>query len=207
MLSVGLTGGIASGKSTVDRMLVERGAHLIDTDQLARQVVEPGSPALAEIAAAFGPQVIAADGNLDRARMRAIAFGDPQARAKLDAITHPRINQLVRAEMARLEALDPQGVVIVDVPLLFETGGDKRYDCTVLVYVPHHEQLERLMARDHCSLPAARQALDAQMPLENKKKKADFLVDNSGSLDETLKQVEHLWQKLLGKARSIQPRS
>ncbi len=207
MLRVGLTGGIASGKSTVDRMLVELGAHLVDTDQLARQAVEPGSPALAEIAQAFGPRMIAPDGGLDRGRMRALAFGDPSARAKLNAIVHPRINQMVGAELARLAALDPSGVVIVDVPLLFETGGEKRFDCTVLVYVPLPVQLERLMARDRCDRAAAQAALDAQMPLENKKKKADFLVDNSGGLDETLKQVQRLWQILLGKARSTQPRS
>jgi dephospho-CoA kinase len=159
------------------------------------------------IAAAFGPQMIAADGNLDRQRMRALAFGDPRARAKLDAIVHPRINQLVEAELARLTARDPQGVAVVDVPLLFETGGEKRFDCTVLVYVPSRVQLTRLMARDHCGPQAAQAALDAQMPLENKKKKADFLVDNSGGLDETLKQVQRLWQVLLNKARSTQPRS
>ncbi|MCF8041585.1 MAG: dephospho-CoA kinase [Desulfarculaceae bacterium] len=202
MLKVGLTGGIASGKSTVDRMLVKMGAHLVDTDQLARQVVEPGSPALAAISAAFGPNMIAADGNLDRARMRAKAFGDAQARAKLNAILHPRINQLVDAELARLAARAPQGVAIVDVPLLFETGGEKRFDCTVLVYVPHQVQMDRLMARDHCGPQTAQEALDAQMPLENKKKKADFLVDNSGGLDETLRQVQRLWQDLLDKARS-----
>lgn len=207
MLKVGLTGGIASGKSTVDRMLVELGAHLVDTDQLARRVVEPGSPALAEIAQAFGPEMIAADGSLDRPRMRALAFGDEQARNRLNAIVHPRINQLVAAELARLAEGDPQGVAIVDVPLLFETGGEKRFDCTVLVYVPEAVQLRRLMARDHCAAQAAQEALKAQMPLENKKKKADFLVDNSGGLDETLKQVQRLWQDLLGKARSTQPRS
>jgi len=207
VLKVGLTGGIASGKSTVDRMLVELGAHLVDTDQLARQAVEPGSPALAEIAQAFGPEMIAPDGSLDRERMRALAFGDPQARAKLNAIVHPRINQLVAAELTRLAVQDPQGVVIVDVPLLFETGWDKRFDCSVLVYVPRQVQLERLMSRDRCGLPAAQAALDAQMPLENKKKKADFLVDNSGGLDETLKQVQRLWQILLDKASSTQPRS
>ncbi|MCB2194068.1 MAG: dephospho-CoA kinase [Deltaproteobacteria bacterium] len=207
MLRVGLTGGIASGKSTVDRMLVERGAHLVDTDKLARKVVEPGSPALAEIAQAFGPEMITPDGNLDRSRMRKKAFGDDQARAKLNGIVHPRINELVTIELERLAEYDPQGVVIVDVPLLFETGADKRYDCTILVYVPHQVQLQRLMARDHCGPQAAQAALDAQMPLENKKKKADFLVDNSGSLDETLRQVECLWRDLLDKARSTQPRS
>lgn len=207
MLKVGLTGGIASGKSTVDRMLVELGAHLVDTDQLARRVVEPGSPALAEIAQAFGPEMITADGNLDRPRMRAMAFGDERARARLNAIVHPRINQMVAAELARLAEEDPQGVAIVDVPLLFETGGEKRFDCTVLVYVPEPVQLRRLMARDHCAAQAAQEALKAQMPLENKKKKADFLVDNSGGLDETLKQVQRLWHDLLGKARSTQPRS
>lgn len=207
MLRVGLTGGIASGKSTVDRMLIDLGAHLVDSDLLSRQAVAPGSPALAEIAQAFGPDMITAGGNLDRERMRALAFGDSQARAKLNAIVHPRVRALTEEELSRLEESDPQGVAIVDVPLLFETGGEKRFDCTVLVYVPRAVQLERLMARDHCDRAAAQAALDAQMPLENKKKKADFLVDNSGGLDETLRQVQRLWRILLGKARSTQPRS
>ena len=187
-------------------MLVELGAPIwwTPTSWPVRRW-SPGSPALAEIAQAFGPRMIAPDGGLDRGRMRALAFGDPSARARLNAIVHPRINQMVGAELARLAALDPSGVVIVDVPLLFETGGEKRFDCTVLVYVPLPVQLERLMARDRCDRAAAQAALDAQMPLENKKKKADFLVDNSGGLDETLKQVQRLWQILLGKAPPPNP--
>ena len=206
MLKVGLTGGIASGKSTVDRMLVQLGARLIDTDQLARQAVEPGSPALAEIAAAFGPEMIGPDGGLDRQRLRALVFGDETARDRLNAIVHPWVNQLVAQGLARLQESDPQGVAIVDIPLLFETGGAGRFDYTVLVYVPREVQLARLMARDGCDQKAAQQALAAQMPLEDKKRLADFFVDNSGGLDETHRQVKRLWHRLVEIARAAHPR-
>ncbi|MCF8032013.1 MAG: dephospho-CoA kinase [Desulfarculaceae bacterium] len=207
MLKVGLTGGIASGKSTVDRMLVEMGAFLVDTDQLSRRAVAPGAPALAEIAQAFGPRVIAPDGSLDRGRMRELAFGDARARARLDAIVHPKVAEMMEAELARLVAKHPRGVAVIDVPLLFESGWQRGLDRTVLVYIPCQEQLARLMARDGCTRQQAETALGAQMPLKNKRALADFLVDNSGGLDETLRQVKRLWQQLIDIARATDPRS
>jgi len=206
MLRVGLTGGMASGKSTVDQMLVELGARLIDSDQLARQAVAPGSPALAEIAAAFGPEMIRPDGGLDRGRMRRLAFGDAGARRRLNAIIHPRIIKLIDDGLERLEAAGPGGVAVVDLPLLFEAGGAGRFDCTVLVYAPRQLRLARLMDRDGCGRAQAEQALAAQMPLEDKKPLADFLVDNSRGLDETHRQVKRLWQRLGELAQATYPR-
>jgi dephospho-CoA kinase len=196
MLKVGLTGGIASGKSTVARILVELGAHLVDTDQLARQAVEPGSPALAEITSAFGPGVLDAGGGLDRRGLREVVFSNAAARARLNAIVHPRVAALVEAELARLAALDPEGVALVDVPLLFESGWDRRYHVTLVVYVPPATQMARLMARDQVDEAQARAALSAQMPLADKRARAHFVIDNSGGLDDTFAQVRTVWRRL-----------
>lgn len=196
MLKVGLTGGIASGKSTVAKMFVELGAHLVDTDQLARQAVEPGSPAFEEIVAAFGPGVLDARGDLDRRGLRDKVFGDEMARARLNAIVHPRVAMLVQAELARLEALDPDGVALIDVPLLFETNWQGRYAAVVLVYAPASKQATRLMARDGADRARALTALQAQMDIEEKRGQAQFVVDNSGGLAETHRQVKAVWSQL-----------
>ncbi|MBI4799299.1 MAG: dephospho-CoA kinase [Desulfarculus sp.] len=196
MLQVGLTGGIATGKSTVAQMFVELGAHLVDTDQMARQAVEPGSPALGEIVAAFGPEVLDAQGNLDRRGLREKVFGDELARARLNAIVHPRVAELVRHELARLEAQDPGGVALIDVPLLYETNWQGRYQAVVLVYAPAEAQMARLMARDGVDRASAQAALKAQMDIEEKRAKAQFVVDNSGGLAETHRQVKAIWSQL-----------
>lgn len=206
MLEVGLTGGIASGKSTVAAMFVALGAHLVDTDQLARQVVAPGSPGLAEIVASFGAGVLAADGNLDRRRVREIVFGDPAARARLNAITHPRIGALATAELKHWAAADPDGVALVDVPLLFESGWQARYPVVVLVYVPPAVQVVRLMARDRVDRAAAEMALKAQLDIEQKRNLAQFVVDNSGSLADTHSQVRAVWAKLKAMASAASSR-
>ncbi len=197
MLKVGLTGGIASGKSTVARMLVALGAHLVDTDQLARVAVEPGSPALAEIVAAFGPGVLEDSGGLDRRRLREVVFNDPAARARLNAIVHPRVAALAEAELKALERAHPRGVALVDVPLLFESGWDRSYPLTLLVYAPAETQVARLMARDQVDEVQARAALAAQMPMDDKRERANFIIDNARGLEETLTQVRAVWDKLL----------
>jgi dephospho-CoA kinase len=209
---VGLSGGIGSGKSTVARLLAALGATVIDADAIVHELQAPGSPLLAEIAAAFGPGVIAADGSLDRARLAAIVFRDPEARARLGAIVHPPVG----AEIARRVALARSrgaAVVVLDIPLLFEgrarrTGTAARldYDATVLVWVPEETQLERQMARDGCSREEALRRIRAQMPLEEKKALADFVIDNSGTPEETERQVRALWETLKrGAAREAAP--
>lgn len=207
MLRLGLTGGIATGKSTVAAMFVALGAHLVDTDQLARQAVAPGSPGLKTLVQAFGPGILDQEGGLDRRGLRALAFGDPQVLQRLNAIVHPLVGQLVAQELARLEALDPQGVALVDVPLLFETGWQERFAPVILVYAPAAVQVERLMARDGVDRQAAQQALAAQLPIEEKRRLAQFVVDNSGGLDETRTQVGAVWTQVCALAASHPSRS
>lgn len=190
----GLTGGIASGKSTVSRMLRELGAHVLDADVIARQVVEPGTPGLAAVAARF-PGVVGPDGRLDRAKLGARVFADPHERAALNAITHP----LVREEFTRqMRALEAQGVerLVYDVPLLVESGLHAGMDGVVLVWVPRALQKARLMARDSLSEEAAEARLASQLPLDAKRPHATWLVDNSGDLETTRAQVERIWREI-----------
>jgi dephospho-CoA kinase len=196
IFTAALTGGIASGKSTVARMFSGHGANLIDTDHIARQVVEPGSAGLKAVIKAFGPKYLGADGGLNRGALRNLVFDDAEARGTLNSILHP----LIRAEVARrlreLSREDPKGVALVDVPLLFETGWYKKYPVIVLVYVPPLVQISRLMARDGITREQAQKALAAQLPIDEKRTKARFLVDNSGSLEETQREVAVTWRLL-----------
>jgi dephospho-CoA kinase len=178
---VGLTGGIATGKSTFAAELRARGAPVIDADALARAAVAPGTPALAEIARAFGPAVLAPDGALDRKRMGAIAFADPAARRRLEAITHPAVRAAMLAETARLAAAG-HPLAFYDVPLLFEIGLDRELDSVVVVYAPSAVQEERLARRDGLSPAEAAARLAAQLDVEEKAARADFVVENSGPL-------------------------
>lgn len=191
-MNVGLTGGIACGKSTVSGMLEARGAAIVDADRIARDVVLPGQPALQDIREAFGDDVLLADGTLNRKALGAVVFGDEAARRKLEAILHPRIRAEMARQMADWNEREPGRLVVVDIPLLYESGLDKRFDFEeiIVVYVPREVQLERLMKRDGLSSEAAEQRLDAQMPIERKKELADVVIDNSGSLEQTEAQVE-----------------
>jgi dephospho-CoA kinase len=193
----GLTGGIASGKSTVSRMLRELGAQVLDADLLAREVVAPGTPGLADVAARF-PGVVGADGQLDRAQLGARVFADPGERAALNALLHPRIAQ---AFLERTRALAEAGVarVLYDAPLLIENGLHTRMEGVVLVAIPRELQRARLMLRDGLSAEAAEARLASQLPLEEKRKHATWVVDNSGSLEETRAQVERIWKALVAR--------
>ncbi len=183
MRVVGLTGGIASGKSTFAAALRSRGVPVVDADALARAAVAAGSPALAEIAREFGAGVIAPDGSLDRPRMAAIAFGDPEARRKLEAITHPAVRRAMAAETARLAAAGHE-LAFYDTPLLFEVGLDRTLDCVVVVWAPPAVQRARLAARDGLAAPAADARLAAQLPIDEKAARADFVVENTGGVAE-----------------------
>ena len=196
-MRVGLTGGIAAGKSEVSRRLAELGAVLIDADVVAREVVAPGTPGLAEITAAFGPSVITPAGSLDRARLGEIVFSDPGLRARLNAIVHP----LVSERMLQLEQSAPPGSVVVhDVPLLAENGLAGRYDVVVVVDVPSEVQLDRLTRLRGLPPDQARARLDAQASREDRLAIADLVVDNSGSLAELDRQVADLWAELSRRA-------
>lgn len=190
----GLTGGIASGKSTVARELRALGATVIDADQLARDVVAPGTPGWEEIRARW-PEVIAADGTLDRKALGEIVFADAAARAELEMITHPRIGE----ESGRLvEAADARGerVAFYEAALLVEKGLDAGLDGLVVVALPEAVQLTRLMTRDGLREPQARARLGAQLPLAAKVAKATHVVDNGGSVEATREQVRALWNTL-----------
>jgi dephospho-CoA kinase len=193
----GLTGGIASGKSTVSRMLRELGAHVLDADVIAREVVEPGTPGLAEVATRF-PGVLGPDGRLDRARLGARVFADPAERAALNALLHPRIGA---AFLEKTQALAARGVerLIYDAPLLIENGLHAGMDGVVLVWVPRELQKQRLMARDGLEAQAAEARLAAQLPLEEKRRHATWIVDNTGELLSTRAQVEEVWRAMLAR--------
>ncbi len=194
MRVVGLTGGIASGKSTVSAMFRALGANVIDADQVARDVVEPGMPAIAEIARRF-PGVVDASGRLDRAALAARVFSDPAERRALEAIVHPRI----REEVARrTEALARAGVdvVLYDAALLIENGLHRGMDGVVLVAAPEPVQRERLATRDGLDEAAITARLAAQLPLADKRAHATWVVDNGGSLDETRAQVRRIWEEI-----------
>lgn len=192
---IGLTGGIASGKSTISNIFKEVGWPVIDADQTARQVVMPGSLGLAQIVSRFGSQVLQPDGTLDRATLGSMVFDDPQNLSDLDQIEHPLIMAAIDKQLAGFKK---QGlpVVVLDVPLLFETGMDQECDLTVLAVVDRKTQLERLMKRDHCSKAAALKRINAQMSLEEKMRRADVTIDNNGSLAQTRLQVAKLVERV-----------
>jgi len=194
MLKVALTGGIAAGKSLVARTLVECGASLIDADALAREVVEPGTGGLAAVVDAFGPQVLAADGTLDRPALAAIVFGSEEKRNSLNSIIHP----LVRARAAELAAEVPEdGILVQDIPLLVETGQAGNFDFVLVVEAPVEERLAR-MVRDRGMDPAAAQArIDAQATAAERAAVADTVLENTGTPDELVEAVRELWNSRL----------
>jgi len=177
---IGVTGGIASGKTTFAGLLRARGVPVLDADALARSAVAPGSPALAEIAHAFGPDVLAADGSLDRRRMADLVFADAGARRRLEAITHPAVRRAVAEETARLAAAGHE-LVFYDTPLLFEVGLERTLDSVVVVWAPPDVQRARLAARDGLGLAEADARLAAQLPIDDKAARADFVVENTGA--------------------------
>ncbi|HYD39321.1 MAG TPA: dephospho-CoA kinase [Anaeromyxobacter sp.] len=180
MRLVGLTGGIASGKSTFAALLRDRGAPVVDADALAREAVRPGSPALARIAEAFGPQALLPGGGLDRRWVGARVFADPEARRTLEAITHPAVRALMEAEVRRL-ADEGHELGFYDVPLLYEVGLDRAVDAVVVVWTPRAVQLARLVERDGLTPFEAEARVAAQLPIDEKAARADFVVENTGA--------------------------
>jgi dephospho-CoA kinase len=193
MKILGLTGGIGSGKSMVARMFAQLGADVIDADQLARDVVEPGQPALEEIATAFGRDILWPDGRLNRSKLAGIIFADPAARARLNAITHPRIRERMDAAIATRRS--GSGVLIVDIPLLYENDRTATVETVIVVWVDPVTQLRRLQERDGLRPEEARQRIAAQMPLDEKRARADVVIDNSGSREDTRRQVEAIYRR------------
>jgi dephospho-CoA kinase len=195
VLRVGLTGGIGAGKSAVSSRLAERGAVVIDSDLLAREVVARGTDGLDEVVAAFGPGVLTADGDLDRPALGKIVFGDETARRKLEAIVHPR----VRARAAEIEHESPEDAIVVhDIPLLVETGQAGKFDLVLVVDVPVEVQVERLTAQRGMTDAEAKQRIASQASREDRLAAADVVVDNSGSLAELDHRIDQVWEQLTG---------
>lgn len=184
---IGLTGGIATGKSTVANMIQSLGIPVVDADQVARDVVEPGQPAWQKIKEQFGEGVFQPDGRLNRPKLAEIIFNDEKERERLNNIMHPQIRQ--EMERRTKEALREHEVVVLDIPLLFESGRHYTVDKVLVVYVPEQIQLERLMERDQIDEAYARQKIASQMSIEEKKKRADAYIDNSGTREETKQQL------------------
>lgn len=202
-LRVGLTGGIATGKSTVSEMLRHRGAAIVDADQVARNVVKPGTEGSRRVRERFGDGVFGPGGELNRTALREIVFRDATAREELNGILHPLIIRQMREEEQEYRKADPARPVILDVPLLIEENLTYLADTVVLVHIPEKLQLKRLMDREGISEAEAIRMIKAQMPIDEKKRFADVLIDNSGTWADTERQVDALWETLVSKNGSV----
>src|SRR5215510_11460770 len=196
MLKVGLTGSIAVGKSYVLGVLAELGCHVIDADEIAREVVKPGTKGLELIRNAFGDEVLDAEGRLDRSKLGAMVFVDEGKRTQLNALLHPLIISAQDERIRELQETDPNGIVVIDAALMIESGGYRRVDKLIIVYCRPEIQLERLMSRNGLTREAAEQRINSQLPQEEKKKYADFLIDTSGDFANTRAQVEAVFMEL-----------
>ena len=193
---IALTGGIASGKSTIAGRLAEHGAVVVDADALVREVQQPGSPVLEAIAAEFGPSVIRADGSLDRAALGARVFGDPEAVARLNRIVHPAVRAESARRFAEAFAADPGAVVVYDVPLLVEARVDDPWDLVVVAHAPADIRRERLVALRGLSESDAAARIASQVSDDARLAVADVVIDTAGAIEETLRQVDELWAEL-----------
>jgi dephospho-CoA kinase len=196
-LLVGLTGGIATGKSTVSALLRQLGCEIIDADLLAREVVEPGQPALAQIVTEFGRDVVTAAGALDRKKLGAIVFANPERRRRLEAITHPAIRDRFQARLDELAERGFVGLVVFDAAVMIESGNYKNMDRLVVVVTDEPTQLARLHGRDGTDDAENRRKVASQMPLAEKAKLADYVIDNSGDREATAEQVRRVFAVLM----------
>lgn len=195
-MDIGLTGGIATGKSTVSEMFRKRGAIVLDADQIAREVVEPGTEGARRIRERFGASFFDSEGRLDRAALGQLVFRDEQARKDLSRLLHPLIVEELKKRSQEAQRHDPQAIVIWDVPLLIESRLTNLVEKVIVVYIPESLQLRRLMTRNHFSEEEAWRRIRAQLSIEEKKKYADYVIDNSGSIENTERQVDRLWNYL-----------
>ena len=203
MLRVGLTGSIAVGKSYVSSVFAELGCHVLDADQTAREVVEPGSEGLKAVVEHFGTEVLADDGTLDRQRLGDLVFADAEQRQRLNSMLHPFIIAKQDEVMRQWEQLDPNGVGIIDAALMIESGGYKRFDKLIVVHCRPEVQLERLMLRTGLTLRDAQRRITSQMPQEEKQRYADYLIDTSDGFESTRQRTEEVYQKLREISRAL----
>jgi len=196
-LLVGLTGGIATGKSTVSALLRQLGCEIIDADLLAREVVEPGRPAWTTIVAEFGQDVVTGDGALDRKKLGALVFANPERRRRLEAITHPAIRERFQARLDELAEHGFTGIVVFDAAVMIESGNYKNMDRLVVVVTDEPTQMARLRGRDGTDDAEGRRKIASQMPLSEKAKLADYVIDNSGDRQATAEQVRRVFAALM----------
>ena len=196
MFIVGLTGGVATGKSSVSRMLKEEGAYIIDADQIAKELVEPHSPAWNKIQSIFGQEILSRDGWIDRKKMAALVFSSPEKRRTLGRILHPRIKKEMARRVKAIGQKDPQAIVVIDAPLLVETGYHREMERVILVLSTEMQQIERLRNRNGMDPEDARKIICSQMPLEEKREVADFVIENRGSLKGARGRVKEIFQEL-----------
>ena len=196
MAVIGLTGGVASGKSTVSQMLAQLGAHIIDADLIARQVVEPGLPAWTEIVDTFGEGLLNPDRTLNRGKLGGIVFSDPEALAVLNRIVHPRVIAVENQQISEIRERYPGDLIVLDIPLLIETGGQSRVEKLIVVVADEEKQIERLVERNCLSREEAVKRIRTQMELKEKVKFADYVIDNNTTLANTHSQVEAIWREI-----------
>jgi dephospho-CoA kinase len=196
MLIVGLTGGVASGKTAVSQVLREEGAYIIDADQIARELVQPHKPARNELIRAFGKEILQEDGSIHRRKLADKVFTEPQQRKILNQILHPRIEEEIDRRIKEIGQKDPEAIVVIDAPLLVELGMHRKVDRLIVVTSTQMQQMERLKERDGRSPEEALKVFSSQMPVEEKAKLADFVIRNEGSLEETKKRAKEVFKEL-----------
>ncbi|HWQ74713.1 MAG TPA: dephospho-CoA kinase [Syntrophomonas sp.] len=197
VIVIGLTGGIASGKSTVSKTLKELGAYIIDGDETAHSVIEPHKPAWRDMLDAFGRDILNPDDTIDRDKMGAIVFGNPDQLARLNQITHPRIMESFKEDYRRIKAANPNAILVLEIPLLYETFMDRMCDEVWVVWVDYETQLKRLMDRNHYSLEEAKSRIESQIPLDEKAHRADVVINNCGSIQETISSATKYFNDIL----------
>jgi len=196
MLIVGLTGGVASGKTAVSQVLKEEGAYIIDADQIARELVQPHKPAWNELIRAFGQEILREDGSIHRKKLADKVFADPKQRKLLNQILHPRIKEEMDRRAKKIGEKDPNAIVVIDAPLIVELGDHREMDKLIVVTTTQTQQIERMKDRDGTSPKEALRIVSSQMPMEEKSKFADYVIQNEGSLEETKKRAKEIFKDL-----------
>lgn len=196
MKVIGLTGGIATGKSTVSAILKKAGAVIIDADRIAREAVKKGLPAYREIVEHFGESVLLPDGEINRSLLGDIIFNSPRKKQLLNKIVHPYVSKETHRQLQQIERTQPNTIVVLDIPLLIETAMDKDLSEVIVVYAAEHIQIKRLMKRDRLTQVDARARIRSQMPIEEKKRRATIVIDNSGTREETRRQTLEIYKSL-----------
>ena len=203
MLHVGLTGNIASGKSTAAQFFAELGAHVIDADRIAHALLQPGTPTYRKVVEVFGDPILSPTGEIDRRALGRIVFSDAGQRGELNALIHPEVRTEIQRKIEGLDQSSPSGIIIVDAALMVETGGHRMFHCLVVVACDPSLQVARLMSRDGLTEAEARARMASQMPIEEKLKLAKYKIDASGTLKQTREQVEAVYRDLLFQVQTV----